>query len=213
MIKLFESFTKEAEIMKWLKDYDLQYKRNLKAEAYEIDYNGAVSIEGSFLLKDVMVGRKVVISKLPVNFEWVSDDFICKEVSMTTLVGGPKHVGGLYLCSINKLNNLEGCPETIGGNFDFSKNPVISLKHYPKKIEGETYKNNTPVGIFTDEQFELIKNNADLFDSYKVFKIENGLVYYDGKFASRFFNKLEYDNYNLDTLNNAADKMGLEVMW
>lgn len=72
------------------------------------------------------------------NMFW-PNDFVCSERSLTTLVGAPKEVGGIFCCDNNKLTSLVGCPKKIGGYFDCTHNKITSLEGIPTSIRGNCY--------------------------------------------------------------------------
>jgi hypothetical protein len=78
------------------------------------------------------------LTRIPVQFGYVSGDFSCINNNLTSLSGCPSEVGGNFFCRGNKLTSLEGCPIEVGGYFNcysnrFKDKPDVS----GIKIDGE----------------------------------------------------------------------------
>jgi hypothetical protein len=67
--------------------------------------------------------------------------------SLTSLVGGPKEVGGNYSAKHCGLTTLKGIPVKIGGWFDLSSNPLTSLQgiNNLKEMKGWANLTNCPI--------------------------------------------------------------------
>jgi hypothetical protein len=94
---------------------------------YEIRADGLIDINGSVKL----CGN---LFKLPLKFNRVTGDFICKSISLTLLRGCPKFVGGTFDCSDNNLNSLVGGPDFVNGSYNCSENKLITLKGCAKEV-------------------------------------------------------------------------------
>lgn len=73
-------------------------------------------------------GRFIV--KLP---EIIHNDFICRDLGLTSLEGGPKIIKGSFDCSGNELNSLYGGPKKVYGSYYCFSNNLISLIYSPEK--------------------------------------------------------------------------------
>jgi hypothetical protein len=98
--------------------------------------------------------------------ENVPGTFECENnTALTTLVGGPKVVGGHYRCSKTGIVNLVGAPEVVGINFNCTncKN-LISLEGLPKKIGNFVCPSNLPI-----QEYQRIFHCdvEDIFIGYK----------------------------------------------
>jgi hypothetical protein len=126
MIKVFEKFSKEQEILTWLEQND----KNCASNSYSISDDGIIDVEG-----DVDIMRKELTS-IPYQFGEVSGYFKCSVNQLTSLRGCPSSVGGSFLCSNNQLTSLQGCPSTVGGNFWCGDNQLTSLQYAPSSVGG-----------------------------------------------------------------------------
>jgi hypothetical protein len=57
------------------------------------------------------------LTRIPVQFGYVSGNFHCSHNKLTSLEGCPSEVGGGFYCSFNNLTSLEGGPSEVGGDF------------------------------------------------------------------------------------------------
>ena len=62
--------------------------------------------------------------------------FRCDNNKLTTLVGGPKEVGGSFYCDNNKLTTIEGCPREVGSSFYCYENKLTTLVGAPREVLG-----------------------------------------------------------------------------
>jgi hypothetical protein len=120
-LKLFESYT-ESDIAKICKKYGIK-KWSINSEGL-VDVNGDVKLHSEEL------------TKLPLNFGYVSGNFYCYSNQLINLDGAPVSVGGLFACSYNHLTSLKGCPHVVGGNFYCNNNRLTSLRFAPEEIDG-----------------------------------------------------------------------------
>jgi hypothetical protein len=79
-------------------------------------------VQGSF---DVSGSQLISLEGSP---HTVDGGFYCRNLKITNLVGGAKHVKGDYWCTENpQLESLEGCPETLSGKFIVRYTPTLHL--------------------------------------------------------------------------------------
>jgi hypothetical protein len=111
----------DVEIRDWLHSMDV----------YDYDLcDGVVHVVG-----DVNIAYRGLTS-IPVQFGYVSGEFICADNVLDSLEGCPSEVGGGFYCSSNKLTSLEGGPNEVGGNFNCINNNLTSLEGCPKEVGG-----------------------------------------------------------------------------
>jgi hypothetical protein len=114
----------DNEVREWLHSMDI----------YDYDLcDGVVHVVG-----DVDLYKKRLAS-IPVQFGYVSGNFICRVNNLISLEGGPIEVGGDLNCEHNNLVSLEGCPSEVGGNFNCINNNLTSLEGCPTEVGGGFY--------------------------------------------------------------------------
>ena len=121
MIKLFEQFNNEQEIINICKKYNIKN--------YTINPDGSIDVDGFTNISDKR------LTKLPLKFNKIKGEFYCSYNNLTSLEGCPKEVGGSFFCNgCIKLNSLEGCPKEVGRRFtcgeckrNFTEEEVKSL--------------------------------------------------------------------------------------
>ena len=123
MIRLFEQFNNEQEIIEICKEYNI--------ENYTINSDGSIDVDGDVWL------TYYNLTKLPLKFTKVSGDFRCNDNQLTSLEGSPKEVGGDFYCYNNQLTSLVGCPIIFDGNFHCSFNYLTTLEGISKIIDGD----------------------------------------------------------------------------
>jgi hypothetical protein len=101
---------------------------------YAINDNECVDVDGS-----VVINTSIKITKIPIKFGAITEDFDCSENKLTSLEGGPIKVGGYFNCSHNQLTSLEGSPREIGKSFYCHNNYLTSLIGAPNKV-GDTFE-------------------------------------------------------------------------
>jgi hypothetical protein len=106
-------------------------------------YTGEVNITGDVHLYDEE------LSKLPVKFGTVLEDFYCYNNKLTSLQGAPSSVGGFFSCNNNKLTSLEGAPSSIGRTgISCDNNKLTSLEGIHKvfkRINGRFHCDDNPI--------------------------------------------------------------------
>jgi len=105
--------------LKWLEDMKI---KNWKYE------NGVVNVDGSVRLAN----KK--LTKIPIQFGYVSEDFWCDDNHLTSLKGSPREVGGDFHCSHNQLTSLSGGPKEVGENVWCFNNELRSLSGAPIEV-------------------------------------------------------------------------------
>jgi hypothetical protein len=129
-LKLFESYT-ESDIAKICKKHRI---RN-----WSINSKGLVDVDG-----DVDLSFKL-LTKLPLNFGYVSGYFGCGSNKLTSLEGSPQIVGGSFDCSYNYLTSLQDSPQEVGSNFWCRRNKLTSLRFAPDEVGGKTVVLPNPI--------------------------------------------------------------------
>ena len=120
-LKLFEQQT-ESEIAKICQQYNIHN--------WSINSDGLIDVEGSVNLSFNK------LTKLPLKFGRITGFFYCHENKITSLEGGPIHVGKNYECSNNRLTTLKGAPNQIFDNFYCDNNQLTTLEYCPRQIGG-----------------------------------------------------------------------------
>ena len=133
MIKLFEQFNNEQEIIDICKEYGIEH--------YTINSDGSVDVDGSVYLNNKG------LTKLPIKFNRVNGFFDCFNNQLTSLIGGPERVDGGFKCTYNKLTSLKGSPKEVSGNFKCSYNKITTLKGSPIIINGYLELIDNPISI------------------------------------------------------------------
>jgi len=100
---------------------------------YEEYIGKTVKVKGDVDLDDLG------LTKLPINFTEVGDNFYCSLNKLTSLEGSPRIVGGNFYCYNNKLTSLEGAPEEVFGDFYCYENKLTSLVGAPERVGGDFY--------------------------------------------------------------------------
>ena len=149
MIKLFEQFNNEQEI------HDICKKYNI--ENYTINSDGSIDVDGGVYLS------QKTLTKVPLNFNKVSGNFLISDNKLTSLKGCPKEVTGDFSCSRNKITNLVGGPKIIGGGYFANSNPLLnSLEGSPTYVNNfNLYSNNKLTSL---KGCPLVVYNLDISD-------------------------------------------------
>ena len=115
MIKLFEQFNNEQEIIEICKKYNI--------ENYTINPDGSIDVNGNVSLSEYE------IKKIPIKFNKVNGYFSCLECDLTTLENSPKWIKDSFFCIGNSLTSLEGCPIS-DMHYYFGDDPLESLNGF-----------------------------------------------------------------------------------
>ena len=140
MIKLFEQFNNEQEIIEICKEYNI--------ENYTINSDGSIDVDGNVDLSYM----KLV--KIPLKFNKVSGIFDCSDNLLTTLEDCPKEVGGGFNCSNNRITDLQGIPSVINGRLNCRNNNITTLKGSPMIIYDSLNLQENPLSII-DSSIEV----------------------------------------------------------
>ncbi len=157
MIKLFEQFNNEQEII------DICNKYGIKN--YTINHDGSIDVNGNVYLSPIG------LTELPLKFNRVSGNFYCSYNKLTSLIGSPEHVGGSFYCSDNQLTTLIGSPSYVGGSFYCGNNQLTSLKGSPIVIVSNFNCSYNPISI-VDTSVE-VKGDISIRDTNFDGKIHN----------------------------------------
>ena len=134
-------------------------------ENYTINDDGSIDVDGDI---DISEDRFTNISiDVPLKFNKVTGDFVCRSNYLTTLEGSPKSVGGGFYCDYNKLTSLKGCSESIGNHFVVNNNNLKNIDFIPDSMGG-LFKcsGNLITNIF-------VSVNIDFLRAFKTFKVLN----------------------------------------
>ena len=149
-LRLFESF---EDIDKICKQYNISN--------YTINPDGSIDVDGSVDLEN----KK--LTKLPLKFNKVNDDFYCDYNELESLEGSPKEVNGHFYCRNNKLTSLKYAPRIIRGGFYCRCNNIKTFEYFPSFIRDNFYCTDTLLWyiwiLFRDwTKIELL-NDFDIF--------------------------------------------------
>ncbi len=148
------------EILNWLEQYDRDYKKNIKKNAYQfIDIHDHINqaLLNEMMHKDNLLndyfenlkkeGHRYIINvkdssnlynkkliEIPFQFYHINGTFNCSDNQIISLKGCPQYVGGSFDYSYNQLSSLDYCPRIVGGHFYCDHNQLNSLKFCPQSI-------------------------------------------------------------------------------
>ncbi len=128
MIKLFEQFNNEQEIIDICKEYGIEH--------YIINSDGSVDVMDSVRLYDLD------LEKIPFKFGKISSYFDVSQNKLTSLEGFPKEVYSDIMIYRNKLTSLVGLPDIIYDIINCSDNKLTSLEGLPMEAKGLYCSNN-----------------------------------------------------------------------
>ncbi len=128
MIKLFEQFNSEQEIIDICKEYGIEH--------YIINSDGSVDVMDSVRLYDLD------LEKIPLKFGKISSYFDLSKNKLTSLEGFPKEVYSDIMIYKNKLTSLVGLPDIIYDIINCSYNKLTSLEGLPMEAKGLYCSNN-----------------------------------------------------------------------
>ena len=128
--KIFENAspnfpTTRDEVIEVCKKYDI--------ENYTINDDLSIDVAGG-----VNLAYKN-LEHLPLKFNYVSGNFLCRINKLKSLEGCPRTVNGSFFCNDNELKTLEGSPQTIGGDFLCYENELKSFEGSPQTVGGGFY--------------------------------------------------------------------------
>jgi hypothetical protein len=125
---------------------------------YEIDQNGLVHVH-----TDIQSVAPSISGQLPVQFSVVDGDFLIRKMKLTSLVGAPTHVEGIFDCSHNLLTSLEHAPKTCA-DLLCQENQLTSLSHAPMAANSIDCSQN----LLTD--LSTCPRTRDVFAAYNPFE-------------------------------------------
>jgi hypothetical protein len=125
---------------------------------YEIDDQGLVHVH-----VDIQSVAPSISGRLPVQFSEVDGDFLIINMNLTSLVGAPTHVEGIFDCSHNLLMSLEHAPKTCG-YFNCQGNKLTHLAHAPQGANSIDCSKN----LLTD--LSTCPGSQDVFAAYNPFE-------------------------------------------
>jgi hypothetical protein len=100
-------------------------------------YYDLYNLPKGFVYKGTLDLSGMKLTKLPDLSEIeVTGSFICRDNSLTSLIGSPKIVRGSFFCNSNKLTDLIGAPEYVGENFYCTYNKLTTLVGATQNIGG-----------------------------------------------------------------------------
>ena len=153
-LKLFESFEDINSIC---------WRYNITD--YIINPDGSIDVDGSVDLEN----KK--LTKLPLKFNKVNDDFYCDYNELESLEGSPKEVNGDFYCYDNKLISFEYTPRIIRGDFGCNYNNIKTFEYFPVFIKIDFYCLGNPIY----EVWKLFKDwtKIELLNDFDIFRDED----------------------------------------
>lgn len=121
--------------------------------------NGVFDIVGSINLSGLELTR------IPIAFGRIEEDFLCKNNNLTSLINSPKIVNGEFNCFNNELTSLVGSPKIVNGDFVCTKNNLVSLNGAPEKVGGDFICLQNPLESIENGPVTLIGNLYSPFAS------------------------------------------------
>src|SRR5574343_215765 len=153
-LRLFESFEDIDEICK-------QYK----IKNYTINTDGTIDVnKGVYLLNSNL-------TKLPLKFNKVNDDFNCDYNELELLEGSPIEVNGSFYCNHNQLTSFEYAPKIIRGGFYCRNNNIKTFEYFPSFVKYHFNCYDNPIW----EVWYLFEDNSkiELLNDFDIFRDEN----------------------------------------
>lgn len=115
----------EEELKNWCKNMHLNYELLVRNDDGTYDYLYNIDLDGYLL------------PRLPVKFNVVHGNFICRMNQLTTFEGFPRHVMGCLNVSDNPLlTSLKHFPDLVDGNVTVSRCGLTSLEGALRKVNG-----------------------------------------------------------------------------
>jgi hypothetical protein len=202
MIKLFESYNKEKEILDWLEKFD----ENFYTNEYTISNGGIIDVCGA-----VDISKKNLKSIL-YKFGEVTGFFSCSDNKLTSLQYAPVSVGGSFYCQRNKLTSLQYAPASVGGDFICYENQFRNLGDLvglPKSIGGKLYCYIPEADIFgKDLLSHVILPNYGEFEAMDVIYVEAGIKYYQPNAFRKFLRQESPSTYSTINYKEIGVKFG-----
>lgn len=100
-------------------------------------YYDFYNLPENFIYKGMLDLSNLDLEKLPdLSGVEVMGTFICRDNSLTSLIGAPKKVHGSFYCNSNRLTSLEGAPQYVGEDFYCTYNKLEDLQGSPQYVGG-----------------------------------------------------------------------------
>jgi len=151
-LKLYESFD-EKGIRKICRKYCIK--------------NYTINSDGSIDVNDYVWLNRKELTKLPLKFNKIKNDFRCSRNYLVTLEGSPVEVNGIFSCFGNKLTSFEYSPKIIRGDFYCEDNNIKSFEYFPSFVKNEFSCGNNPIYevwyLFGDTKKIELLNDFDIF--------------------------------------------------
>ena len=166
-MKLFryKNFTKESN-----EDIDSICKK-FDIKNYTINEDSTIDVDGNVYL------RNKGLTKLPLKFGKVSDNFSCGDNQLKSLSGAPLSVGGYFNCSSNQLKSLEGISGRISGGIYCHDNQLRDVKGVKDGWLGEFSVYGNPVheifNLFPKDKWDEV---IEILNEYEVIRDDGNLV-------------------------------------
>lgn len=150
----------------------------LDISLFQKDSNGKI-IEPFIYSGDVVLTDKKdqsgnALTRIPIKFDKVLGNFICKNMDLISLENAPNTVTGNFDCSNNELKNLVGGPKNVYGTYYAMNCNLQSLK-----------------GVFTVKNIDVSNNKLVNLDSEPSSNEQPNLfISGDGNFSNNLINSL-----------------------
>jgi hypothetical protein len=126
-------------------------QRYFNIEESDISINdGAVNCSKSVSTRDILATRS--ITRLPIKFGKCDNDFRVNDVDLTTLEGCPSIIAGSFQCNRTKITSLVGGPTYVGGLYGSEqvngKKGLVNLDGLPEYVGRRIFlsiNQNTPL--------------------------------------------------------------------
>ncbi len=100
-----------------------------------------------------------------IAFGVIKGKFVCFDVPLDDLTGGPTVVEKSFYCNGCHLKSLKGAPEKVGWNFDCNANSLRNLDYAPSFVGNDFWCTDNPLPRDTKKpegvKGQLVLNNAD----------------------------------------------------
>ena len=155
-LRLYESFD-EVEIdeicrIHWIYDYTINPDGSIDVnKSVELSYYG--------------------LTKIPIQFNKVNDDFFCSYNNIKTFEGAPKEVNGVFCCDYNQLTSFKYAPKRINEDFSCISNNIITFEYFPSYVGGHFNCFGNPIFQVWNLFVDLTK--IELLNDYDIFRDED----------------------------------------
>ena len=160
---MIEQLKSKEEISKWCKDHLI--------ENFTINNDLTVDVDDNVIL------YLYQIDELPIQFGYVTGDFILGENHLKTLKGVPYRVGGDFICGGNRIKDLDYLPKDVESRIILLNNPLESytspLEHanniiwISKPIPGLNYLEIDENGYYKYNVDDYLRWNQDTKDFFR----------------------------------------------